>query len=265
MKALTQSVLAAAMLMALPFAAAEACTNNAWNGNTSAAAAGTAAGPAASQPRYKGLCSYQAATSNAFVTDDTPNAEATFQVRFSVFTGGSGKVFSATTENGNAGTEVIGVSYNGTAFTFSGATGVSPIPAASGRWHTLVLTHVSGQPFSVAVQGAGATTPTTGTGTSATATVGSASVGFIGTATGVTRIDEYESTRSTTPIPFLCRGDANNDGTRNVVDVIQVRNEAAAPTVSLTQGTPDFNEDGQVNVVDVIQIRNQAAAAPACS
>lgn len=265
MKALTQSVLAAAMLMALPFASAEACNFNAWNGNTSAAAVGTAAGPSAGQRRIKGTCSYQAAASNAFVTDNTPNAEATFQAFFYVFTGATGKVFSATTGNGNTGTEVVGVSYNGTAFTFSGATGVAPIAAPANRWIGVRLIHRSGQPFSVAIQGAGAASPTTGTGTSATATIESASLGLIGTATGTAQFDEYNSVRSETAIPFLCRGDANNDGIRNVVDVIQVRNEAAAPTVSLTQGTPDFNEDGQINVVDVIQIRNQAAAVPACS
>lgn len=264
MKALTQSVLAAAMLMALPFAAAEACTKNAWNGNTSAATGATAAGPSAGQRRYEGICSVSA-TTGQFVTDNTPNAEATYQARFYVFTGGNGKVFSATTGEGNTGTEVVGVSYNGTQFTFSGATGVAPIPATAQRWYSVTLTHVSGGAFNVSVQGNGAATPTTGTGTSATATVGSASLGFIGAGTGVFQLDSFESTRSTTPIERLCRGDANRDGTRNVVDVIQVRNEAAAPTVSVTSGQPDFNEDGQINVSDVILIRNQAASAPACS
>lgn len=264
MKALTQSVLAAAMLMALPFAAAEACNKNAWNGNTSAATGATAAGPSAGQRRYEGQCAL-GATTGQFVTDNTPNAEATFQARFYVFTGGNGKVFSATTADSNGGTEVVGVSYNGTAFTFSGATGVAPITAAPNRWHSVRLVHQSGGAFSVEVQGNNAAAPTTGTGTSASASVGSASLGFIGAGTGVFQVDSYESSRSTAPIARLCRGDANRDGTRNVVDVIQVRNEAAAPTVSITSGQPDFNEDGQINVSDVILIRNQAASAPACS
>lgn len=268
MKALTQSVLAAAMLMALPFASAEACNKNAWNGNTAAATAAIAAGPASApaQRRLEGSCSL-GTSSGQFVTDDTPNAEATYQARFYVFTGGTGKVFSATTENGGAGTEVIGVSYNGTQFTFSGATGVAPITATAQRWYSVNVTHVSGQPFSVSVQGAGAATPVTGSGTSATATVGSASLGMIGTGTGTFQTDAFESTRSTTPIPRLCRGDTNGDSNRNIQDAIRIRNEFNNPSTSSTTGQPDYNEDGSVNIQDAIQIRNlfnSGAANAAC-
>lgn len=264
MKALTQSVLAAAMLVAFPFAAAEACNFNAWNGNTAATAGSSAAGPAASQRRYQGLCSLST-TAGQFVTDNTPSAETTYQALFYVYTGGNGKIFSATTANSNGGTEAVGVSYNGSQFTFSGVTGVAPITAAPSRWYGMRITYQSGGAFSAEVQGNGAATPTTSTGTAPSASISSASLGFIGAGTGAFVLDSFESTRSTTPIARLCRGDANSDGVRNVVDVIQVRNEAAAPTVSITSGTPDFNEDGVINVSDVILIRNQAALSPACA
>ena len=255
MKALTQSVLAAALLMALPFAAAEACTKNAWNGNTSAATGATAAGPVTGQRSYEGLCSVNA-TTGQFVTDNSPNAEATYQARFYVFTSGSGKVFSATTGEGNTGTEVVGVSYNGSQFTFSGATGVAPIAATAQRWYSVTLTHVSGGAFNVSVQGNNAATPTTGTGTSAAATVGSASLGFIGPGTGSFYVDAFESTRSTTPIARLCRGDTNADGSRTIADAGRVRNHFLNPATSATTGQPDYNEDGSVTIADAGLIQN---------
>jgi hypothetical protein len=252
---LTQSVLAAAMLMALPFAAAEACTINAWNGNTSAATGAVAAGPQTGQRTYEGICALRT-TPGQFVTDDTPNAEATYTARFYFFTSGNGKIFSATTANANGGTEVVGVSYNGTAFTFSGATGVAPIPAAANAWYSVSFTHVSGGTFSVSVQGNGAATPTTGSGTSAAASVGSASLGFIGTGTGTSHVDAFESTRSATPIARLCRGDTNGDGVRNITDAIRDRNQFVSGGSNPAGGQADYNEDGVVNISDAIQIRN---------
>ena len=256
MKALTQSVLAAAMLMALPFASAEACNKNAWNGNTAAATGVIAAGPTTGQRAYSDSCSARAAPGQ-FVTDNTPNAETTYQARFYVYPGtGTGKIFSATTADANGGTEVVGVSYSGTAFTFSGATGVAPITAAPNAWYSVTLTHVSGGAFTVSVQGNGAASPTTGTGTSATASVGSASVGLIGTGTGTVDIDAFESTRSTTPIGRLCRGDTNADNLRNITDAIRTRGQFVSGGTTPAGGQPDINEDGAVNITDAIQIRN---------
>ncbi len=255
MKALTQSVLAAAVLLAVPFASAEACNFNAWNGNTAATAGAVTAGPQTGQRTYEGVCSLRTAAGQ-FVTDNTPSAEATYQARFYVYTSGNGKIFSATTANSNGGTEVVGVSYNGTAFTFSGATGVAPIPAAPNAWHSVTLTHVSGGAFSVSVQGNGAATPTTGAGTSATASVSSASLGFIGAGTGTFDLDAFESTRSTTPIARLCRGDTNGDGARNITDAIRARNQFVSGGASPAGGQADINEDGSVNITDAIQIRN---------
>lgn len=254
MKALTQSVLAAAMLVALPFAAAEACNKNAWNGNTSAATGAVAAGPANSpaQRRYSGSCSL-GASAGQYVTDDTPSAEATYQASFYVFTGGNGKVFSATTANGGGGTEVVGVSYNGSQFTFSGPSGTTPIAAAPNAWYFVNVTHVSGGAFSARVIGNGSDTVGSSGGTSANATIESASLGFIGSGSGTFQVDEFNSVRSTTPVARLCKGDTNGDGVRNSVDGLRMRNESLGiPTI----GQPDINENGVVNSQDGLIARN---------
>lgn len=260
MKALTQSVLAAAMLVAFPFAAAEACSKNAWLGNPSAAAGALASGPelpngnANKIPRYSGKCAV-AATTGQFVTDNTPSAEATYRARGYIYTGnGNGKFFSATAGDDASGAETVGISFNGSAFTFTGPTGVATVPGVANRWYSFEFLHQSGGAFTATVQGAGATTGTTVTGTSATGTVSSAAFGFIGAGTGRYIIDEFESTRSaTTPIGRKCRGNANGTDTIiSLADRIQINNEinGAVAGTGVAPGQPDFNEDGIVSLAD---------------
>lgn len=264
MKALTQSVLAAAMLLALPFAAAEACTNNAWNGNTGAATGTLPSGPAlpAGDPnkiaRYSGLCAL-AATAGQFVTDDTPNAEGVYQASLYVYTGtGVGKFFSATADNGGAGAEHVGISFNGSAFSFSGPSGVATVPGVPNRWYVINFTHQTGAAFSASIRGNAATTATTVTGTSATGTIGSASLGFIGAGTGRFTLDEFTSVRTAaTPIAQKCRGNATGpaDTIISIQDRIAVNNEilGLSTGTGVAPGQPDINEDGLVSVQDRIQ------------
>lgn len=260
MKALTQSVLAAAMLMALPFAAAEACSKNAWLGNATAAAGVLASGPelpagnASKIARYSGKCAMRA-SAGQFVTDNTPNAEGTYRARFYVYTGnGNGKFFSATAGEDASGAEIVGISFNGSAFTFTGPTGVGTVPAVANRWYSIEFLHQTGAGFTASVQGNAATTATTVSGTSATGTVGSAALGFIGTGTGSFLADEFESTRSaTTAIGRKCRGNANGTDTIiSLADRIQINNEinGALTGTGVAPGQPDFNEDGIVSLAD---------------
>lgn len=264
MKALTQSVLAAALLMALPFAAAEACGINAWNGNTAAATGTLASGPQlpAGDPnkiaRYSGFCALRAGPGQ-FVTDNTPNAESTYRARFYVYTGnGSGKIFSATADNGGAGAEIVGVSFNGSAFSFSGVTGAATVPGVANRWYSIEVSRVAGGAFSATVQGNGATTATTVNGTSGAGTVGSASLGFIGPGNGLFFVDEFDSNRSATAaIGRKCRGNAlATDTIINIQDRIAINNEILGQTAGtgVANGQPDFNEDGVVSIQDRIQV-----------
>ncbi|MCG6117710.1 MAG: dockerin type I domain-containing protein [Aquimonas sp.] len=256
MKTVTTSILAAAVLMALPYASAEACNNSAWNGNTSAANSTTPAGPASATPqrRYGGLCSLQAAASGGFVTDNTPSSEALYQARFYVFTpaGGTAQVFRTTTANANGGTQVFAVEFTGTSFTFPGSGAAAITGIQAGRWYGVEVTNnTTANTFAARVRGAGNNTVLTSNGTAAAGSVTSASLGFIsGTATGAVVVDDFESTRSATSIGFLCKGDTNADGVRTVADAGRIRNEFLNPTLAATTGQPDFNEDGAVTIAD---------------
>ena len=270
MKTVTTGILAAAVLMALPFASAEACNNLAWNGNTSAADSTVAAGPATATPqrRYGGLCSLQAPTSGGFVTDNTPSAEGLYQARFYVYTptGGNAVVFRTTDADANGGSQVFAVEFTGTSFTFPGTGAAAITGIQTGRWYGVEVTNnVGANTFTARVRGAGSDDILPSTGSAAPGNVGSASLGFISGSSGPVIVDEFESTRSATSIGFLCRGDTNGDGQRNIVDLIQIRNNAAASALTPASGQPDFNEDGQISVIDVILVRNVAAQSPLCS
>lgn len=263
MKTVTTSILAAAVLWALPFASVEACNNTAWNGNTGAAANTTPGGRASPTPQaaYGGNCSLRAAASGGFVTDNTPNAEGLYQARFYVFTptGGTAQVFRTTTANANAGTQVFAVEFTGNSFTFpgTGAGAISGIQA--GRWYGVEVTNNrTANTFSARVRGAGNNTVLTASGTAAAGDVSSASLGFIaGTATGAVIVDDFESTRSATSIGFLCKGDANNDGFLTIADAGLIRNTFLNPSTVSLSGQPDFNEDGFVTIADAGLVRNQ--------
>ncbi len=263
MKALTQSVLAAALLMALPFASAEACSKNAWLGNAAAASGVLASGtelPAGNVnkiPVYSGKCAIRSGPGQ-FVTDNTPNAEGTYRARFYVYTSANGKFFTATASDDSAGAEIVGVSFNGTAISFSGPTGVATVPALPNRWYSVEFLHQTGGAFSATVQGAGAATGTTVTGTSVTGSVGSAALGFIGTGTGTIGADEFESTRSaTTAIGRKCRGNAvATDTVISVADRVAINTQilGASAGVGVASGQPDSNEDGIVSVADRVLV-----------
>jgi hypothetical protein len=193
------------------------------------------------------------------VTDNTPNAEAVYQARFAFYTGFNGKVFSATADNGGAGAEIVGVSFNGSAISFSGPTGVATVPAVANKWYQVLVRHNSGGAFSASVKGNAAAAATTVTGTSATGTVGSASLGLIGAGgTGTAIADTFESNRSaTTPIPFLCRGNANNSDTIiSLADRLAANAEiiGGATGTGVAPGQPDINEDGLVSLADRLAI-----------
>lgn len=259
MKALTQSVLAAALLLAAPFASAQVCNKNAWLGNATAAAGALASGPELPAgnpnkiPRYSGKCAVRTAPGQ-FVTDNTPNAESTYRARFYTFTSGNGKFFTATTGEDSAGAEIVGVSFNGTAISFSGPTGVATVPAPANRWCSIEFLHQTGAAFSASVQCAGAATATTVTGTSATGTVGSAALGFIGTGSDTYVHDDFVSSRSaTTAIGRKCRGNANGiDTIISLADRILIGSEinGAVTGTGVAVGQPDFNEDGIVSLAD---------------
>lgn len=267
MKTVTTSILAAAVLWALPYASAEACNNSAWNGNVSAAGS-VPAGPAEGQARYGGLCSLRTSPGQ-FVTDNTPSSEGLYQARFYVWaqpTGGTATVFRTTTANSNGGSEAFRVDFTGTSFTFPG-TGAGAITGVqAGRWYGVeVINNRTANTFSARVRGAGVNTILTSSGAAAPADVTSASLGFIGGgATGGTVIvDDFESTRSATAIGFSCRGDVNGNGAVNNGDRVVLTNELLGS--AFATGFPDCNEDGVINPGDRVCLTNLLLAEATCN
>lgn len=269
MKISSRTILAAALLTALPMGSALACTITAWNGTPigSPTAGGPTSTPAVA--RYSGVCAL-ATNSNQAVVDNTPAAEAVYRARFYVLTksvSGATTIFKATTADHGGGTNVATVEYNGSAFSFTqnGSPVGSPITGiAANKWYSVEVFYKAGAAFTATVAGAGSDTAigtvnvTTGIGS---ATVGSAVLGVTsGTATSI-GFDAFVSTRSEdTAIGRLCRGDANNDGNVNSGDGIAIRNEFLNGTNA--SGQPDCNEDGGVNSGDGLCVRSMFLASP---
>ncbi len=263
MKLKTLALVAATGLGLVGAPSVFACSITAWNGGatgTPVAGRPTDASPTA---RYSQQCGLRAGAANNFVTDTTPNAEQTYRVRFYVYTGltsGPAQVFRATNA---ANAQMIGVTYDATAsnFTFNTSGGSGTVASiVANRWYSVELNwQRSTSNMAVTVRGAGATTDSTATvtGVGASDVIDNAQLGWI-TGAGVAAarpitVDAFESRRSTA-IGRLCRGDANNDNTRNSGDGITIRNEFLSGT--LAAGQPDANEDGSVNSGDGIIVRN---------
>lgn len=270
MKISSRTLLAAALLVALPTSGAMACTITNWNGTGTAAAANTG-GPSAIA-RYSGVCALSVDTGK-YVVDNTPGTEGTYRARFYVLTkavGGAVTIFKATSADNGGGTAVIEVDYTGSAFSFrqNGTTvgaGVSGIQA--NKWYSIEVFYKAGASFSASVWGAGGSTEV-GNVSAASAgagTVGSAVLGVSsGTAATALGFDAFESTRSeSTAIGRLCRGDANGDNSINVFDTAAVTAERVNGT--LATGQPDCTEDGAINVFDTNCVVSLRLASATCN
>jgi len=273
MKISSRTLLAAALLVALPTSGAMACTITNWNGgvNNTATAANTG-GPAESIARYSGVCALSVDTGK-YVIDNSPGTEGTYRARFYVLTravGGPVTIFKATSADNGGGTAVVEVDYTGSAFSFrqNGTTvgaGVSGIQA--NKWYSIEVFYKANTSFSASVWGAGGSTEV-GNVSAASAgagTVGSAVLGVSsGTAATALGFDAFESTRSeSTAIGRLCRGDANGDNSINVFDTAAVTAERVNGT--LATGQPDCTEDGAINVFDTNCVVSLRLASATCN
>lgn len=268
MKISSKTLLAAALLAALPMGNALACSIGNWNG------AGTAAaGNAGSPPdiaRYSGKCGLSV-DGGKYVIDNTPNNEGSYRARFYVLTkGASGAVtvFKATADDNGNGAEALRVDFTGSAFNFfqNGAQVGSVAGVQANKWYSVEVAYKAGDSFSAQVAGAanftGQVNPvTSGIGNG---TVGSSVLGAVsGTATGM-GFDAFVSTRTPdTAIGRLCRGDATSDSIVNIADTIAVRNEFLSGTLST--GQPDCNEDGMIQVSDAVCVRSLFLNGQSCN
>jgi hypothetical protein len=274
---LSRNFLAGAILALLPLTGAFACNTAAWNGTPGANAAvaddpdsnNATNGPAdaGAVPRYAGHCGLKAdAAGQSWVSDNSPNDEAVYRARFYVRAGQAGsKIFSATTADNGGGTEVVGITFTGTAFQFdvNGTTGATANGITSGPWYSIEISYDDNGPFSATVASGGANAPTTQTvntaGNAGALKVGSVRIGHLnaGGAGASTFIDEFDSSRGATAIGRLCPGDANASGGRTVADAALIRNEVlTTSTQDLITGQPDSNDSGGVTAADSAIVRN---------
>lgn len=263
-----RTLLAAALLTALPMGSALACTVSAWTGNGTATTADNTGGPGDGVARYSGVCGL-VVDSGDYVIDNTPGSEAVYRARFYVLTRATSgaTIFRATASDDGGGAEVLAVDFDGSAFNFTqngSAVGVVNGIVAD-RWYSIELFYKAGETFSAEVAGAasftGSVAPvTTGIGAG---TIGSAVLGVAaGAGTGF-GFDAFESTRSEeTAIGRLCRGDANGDNTLNVFDRVALLGETLSG--NFVTGQPDCNEDGVINVFDRVCLQERTLNAHSC-
>lgn len=276
-KALLGTAVAAALMFAAQ--AASACAISAWSSATGLTVADTGE-PAAGFSRYSGRCSVRVPNSNGgagrFVTDTTPNNEASYRVRFYYYTGditGSSEIFQA---RNTGGTNIITVAHNGSALSFSTNTGgaAQNVTVADGKYYAIEIAWAAGAgtgSMTATVTGAGVVAPA-GTATfsnlaNSADSITDARLGLItGTPTVASPVyfDEFDSRRTQNP-GRLCRGDANNDTAIGSQDRIVVTNEILSSGSTPAIGQPDANEDGAIGSQDRIVITNLILAGATCN
>lgn len=305
LRTLVVAMSAVAGLSMAPAAFSQTCSTTAWGqgGNPTVAAvvgAPVADTPRASTPtaRYAGRCGLRAPTgAGNYVQDSSPAAEPTFRARFYAFlpsTGTTSTIFRAGNATADSALTTfsdgrIRIQWNGsntiTAFGPGGTPSLTCSGLTAGRWYSIEVgynstgsalgtgsTQVPANSLRLQV-GNEALSPAvacnqvnSGVANTANNTIDYVQLGNLtGGSSGAITVDAYES-RRTTPIGRLCRGDANNDSTRNILDIVAIAGENNSTTVpTLASGQADASEDGVVNILDVVAVAGIAnSPSPAC-
>ena len=267
-----KSLLGTAVAAALIFGAqaASACAISAWSTATGLTAADTGE-PTAGFKRYSGRCSLKVtdAATPRFVTDTTPNNEASYRVRFYYFTGNiSGATADIFQARSTGSANIIRVTHDGNQLSFSTTSGAPVnITVADNKYYVIELAWA-------AAAGTGSLTGTvtgnSGTGAAplqagtinianlnnAADSITEARIGLIAGAPTVTApvfFDEFDSRRTQNP-GRLCRGDAASPANNvvNVFDAVAIINDASGNPAQLSLLQPDVNDDGVVSVFDAV-------------
>jgi len=231
-----------------------------------------AASRAQGNKAYAGPCSLKVTLDGtaAYLIDETPTAETSFNVRFYFFLqqvtadvtlfealdASDSSVMTATYDQSENAVNVV--------FAHAGGTETVTIGPLTTGWNSLEI-QWEAQAVETAVVSLGnsaTASNSAGTGEIDTSglTINSASLGAIPApatvpSSGVVFFDDYDSRRDTFPGRLLA-GDANGDGEVDIFDVIATRNEILENSV--TDGLPDCNEDGDIDIFDLICMRNKA-------
>lgn len=277
-KALLGTAVAAALMFGAQ--AASACSISAWSSATGLTAA-DAKDPTTGGKRYSGSCdlTISNASTPRFVTDTTPNNEATYQVRFYYFTGNiSGATADIFQARNTGGTNIMRVTHDGNQLSFTANSGgaAQNVIVQDNKYYAIEMAWAAGAgtgSMTATVTGAGSATPA-GTASftnlsNSADSISEARLGLIAgapTVTAAVHLDEFDSRRTTSP-GRLCRGDANNDNAVNVFDIGAMVPEIQQPgnAAVLTVGQPDFNEDGGIDVFDIGAMVPAIQANTACA
>ena len=270
----SKSLLGLSLIACFAASQANACSISAWDAVGPQGSVGVVAADAVSvqtgNSRYSGSCSLRLTGPSKYVQNTIATPRATYSTRMYVRKDGTGsgsKVFSATNAAGT--TEVIGVTFTGTTFTFNllGAA-VQPVAVtvpSETAWYAVELSWTNAGAFTARVTGAGglASTPATSTATVATAeTIGRARLGNTNAgAAGTYFFEEFDS-RTTQAPGRLCRGDANGNGLIQGTDRTVITNETLGTFAS---GQPDCNENGAVQGTDRTCVSNLVLANATCA
>ena len=215
--------------------------------------------------RYAGPCALKVPVNGArYVTDETPNSEASYIARFYMFLDNVGQtpvqVFGAS----DGQDDQIQVWYNSpnpgelTLRVFD-ANGVEQLLAPftdvpQSRWHSIEFVWEAAAAATIRFSLNGQPDRTASVNTAGLA-INAVFLGNVNGAngTGAIDFDDFDSRRTTRP-GRLVRGDAANTGSVSSPDLQAVRNEILGTAVAA--GQPDCNEDGAVGSPDLQCIRN---------
>lgn len=277
-----KTLLGAAIIGAMAFTGANACSISAWSATDSVGVVAADAGsPTAGFKRYSALCGLRVvgAATAKYVQDNTPTNATSYKSRFYFYSGstlidtGAGGFFFLARDG--AGANLIRLALTGgniqTTVTGSAAS-IPAIPVVAGKYYSVELEWAQGAaaPFSIKVQGGAAAAATTRTSTTnnAAGVLKDVRLGLSAASTGTAFFDEYDSRRTTAP-GRLCRGDANADNVINIFDRgalnQDINAQSAIVGANLAVGQPDCNEDGDVNVFDRGCVNAQVNANPSCA
>ena len=268
-----KTLLGAAIISAMAFTGANACSISAWSATDSVGVVAADSGEAPAFSRYSGRCSLRIAggATAKYVQDNTPTNATSYKSRVYVLpstvdTGVGGFLFLA---RDGAGANLIRIALTGGNLqtTVTGSTAAIPaIPVTAGRYYSIELEWAQGAaaPFSIKVQGAGEAAPVVQTTTTnnPTGVLKDVRLGLSAGSTGTAFFDEYDSRRTTAP-GRLCRGDATGNALIQGTDRLAISNEING--VALAVGQPDVTENGLVQGTDRLAVSNLILAGATCN
>ncbi len=282
-----RSFLLASVLTSLVWAAssvsAQTCTLDNWTSSVKTGDTLLAASRAQGNKAYAGPCSLKVTlnSSAAYLVDDTPTAETTFNVRFYFFlqsVGADVTLFEALDASDNS---VMSATYDQSAnlvnvvFEHSGGTETVPIGPLTTGWNSLEIQWEAKAAERAVVSLGNSATASNSAGSAeidtSALTIGSVRLGAIPSpatvpSSGVIFFDDYDSRRDTVP-GRLCRGLTDSSRSAlNLEDVQAIFAEFATGGGSPASGTPDYDQNGSVDLQDVSDVFSRFATGQnACS